>query len=1081
MAIDFPTSPTPNQLHTVGSRSWTWNNSVGAWYAVNAGVQGIQGIQGAQGTQGLQGITGSQGTQGTQGSQGTQGIQGIQGITGLAFTIAKTYLSVAALNADTAPTAIVAGQFALINTTNVEDAENSRLYIWTGSTYTFVDDLSGSAGIQGITGSQGVQGIQGIQGITGTQGAAGSQGTQGTQGLQGIQGISGASILGTANTFTNTNAFTSVSASGNVNAGSTTGWEYGALGRGSFSAANSSVTGAGILQVLSTESQAADLGGSISLGGYYIAQSNAINFAMIAGRKTNSTGSNTEGYLSLAVRPNGGNMTEYARLTSTGLAITGTLTTTGAVTVGNGTAYAATTMSSSVWADVILKSSTNTHGGSIIWNNGTANKGEIFYYHAADYMQFNTNSVERMRINSSGNVGVGTTGTSPGSARLMVVDTNKAIDSGGILFVASSDAQAINKGGQITLGGGYTDAGAVQYFANIAGRKEDAVSGNLNGYLALATASGGTQVERIRITSAGNVGIGTASPGKLLEVNKNLATNTVGSGEVLRLIGDDGNNVSRVTEIGFGTGPTSGVYSPVLIGAVVTSATGYNTKDLYFATRSGTADSVATERMRITSTGNVITSAGSAISYGAGETYIAWTDELEYSIADSSADSNYKTMKTFVASKSGSFKFKFSGYIQAGTYYFGWRLLQNSVTVASSGHHASGLDTGQVTEVHAYRRFVGTVSSVTPGDIFQLQMVSSDGSGNPVAGNGQLLYAKEFRIYSTTPALDHGGSTNVFGNQVGIGITAPGAPLEIYKEGFNADVTGGGIILSRFTAALSGSYRGAAIYNRYISAGSSNDCLVFAVSSGSNPYTDFTKVKMVITDDGNVGIGTASPVSKLHVSGTAQTVLTITGDSDNSGDAGYTGITLNWSGAERWNIGPAGTGTTSLVFRGASSNVMTLTTGGALTITGALSKGSGSFRIEHPLLSKSATHQLVHSFIEGPKCDLIYRGKVDLVDGKASVNIDTDSTMTEGTFEALCTTVQCFTSNESGWGAIRGKVIGNILTIEAQDAASTDNVSWMVIGERKDKHILDTDWTDSNGRPIVEPLKPVESVPEATL
>jgi hypothetical protein len=146
---------------------------------------------------------------------------------------------------------------------------------------------------------------------------------------------------------------------------------------------------------------------------------------------------------------------------------------------------------------------------------------------------------------------------------------------------------------------------------------------------------------------------------------------------------------------------------------------------------------------------------------------------------------------------------------------------------------------------------------------------------------------------------------------------------------------------------------------------------------------------------------------------------------------------------------------------------------GALSCTGALSKGSGSFRIEHPLPSKSATHQLVHSFIEGPKCDLIYRGKIDLVDGKATVNIDTDSTMTEGTFEALCATVQCFTSNESGWGAIRGKVVGNILTIEAQDVASTDSVSWMVIGERKDLHIMDTDWTDENGRPIVEPLKPV--------
>jgi hypothetical protein len=145
---------------------------------------------------------------------------------------------------------------------------------------------------------------------------------------------------------------------------------------------------------------------------------------------------------------------------------------------------------------------------------------------------------------------------------------------------------------------------------------------------------------------------------------------------------------------------------------------------------------------------------------------------------------------------------------------------------------------------------------------------------------------------------------------------------------------------------------------------------------------------------------------------------------------------------------------------------------GALSCTGALSKGSGSFRIEHPLPEKSATHQLVHSFIEGPQADLIYRGKVVLVEGKAFVNIDAAATMTEGTFEVLCREVQCFTTNESGWTAVRGKVTGNILTIEAKDADCSDEISWMVIGERQDPHMMETDWTDDNGKVIVEPLKP---------
>jgi hypothetical protein len=153
---------------------------------------------------------------------------------------------------------------------------------------------------------------------------------------------------------------------------------------------------------------------------------------------------------------------------------------------------------------------------------------------------------------------------------------------------------------------------------------------------------------------------------------------------------------------------------------------------------------------------------------------------------------------------------------------------------------------------------------------------------------------------------------------------------------------------------------------------------------------------------------------------------------------------------------------------------MRINSAGAVSVVGALSKGSGSFRIEHPLPKKSATHQLVHSFVEGPQADLIYRGKVVLVDGKASVNIDTTATMTEGTFEVLCREVQCFTTNETGWTAVRGKVAGNVLTIEAKETDCTDEISWMVIGERQDPHMMETEWTDDNGRVIVEPLKPVK-------
>ena len=142
-----------------------------------------------------------------------------------------------------------------------------------------------------------------------------------------------------------------------------------------------------------------------------------------------------------------------------------------------------------------------------------------------------------------------------------------------------------------------------------------------------------------------------------------------------------------------------------------------------------------------------------------------------------------------------------------------------------------------------------------------------------------------------------------------------------------------------------------------------------------------------------------------------------------------------------------------------------------LDIQCAVSKSSGSFKIDHPLPSMKDTHHLVHSFTESPRADLIYRDKVTLVDGLATVNIDTIAGMTEGTFVLLCDNVQCFTSNESDWKAVKGSVSGNILTIECEDSSSTADVSWMVVGDRQDEHIMNAKWTDENGKPIIEPEK----------
>jgi collagen type VII alpha len=113
------------------------------------------------------------------------------GDTGLGFAIAKTYVSTATLFADTSPTDIVAGQFAIIDTGNADDEDNAKLYLWNGTTYNYSTDLSGASGLTGPTGPQGEVGPTGSIGPTGNTGATGPTGALGLIGPTGAVGVIG--------------------------------------------------------------------------------------------------------------------------------------------------------------------------------------------------------------------------------------------------------------------------------------------------------------------------------------------------------------------------------------------------------------------------------------------------------------------------------------------------------------------------------------------------------------------------------------------------------------------------------------------------------------------------------------------------------------------------------------------------------------------------------------------------------------------------------------------------------------------------------------------------------------------------
>lgn len=161
-------------------------------------------------------------------------------------------------------------------------------------------------------------------------------------------------------------------------------------------------------------------------------------------------------------------------------------------------------------------------------------------------------------------------------------------------------------------------------------------------------------------------------------------------------------------------------------------------------------------------------------------------------------------------------------------------------------------------------------------------------------------------------------------------------------------------------------------------------------------------------------------------------------------------------------------GVTNRVFIGTTTNPHEFWVYGEIRAddigTGTLDvTGTKNFKIKHPVLDGK---DLFHASIEAPQADLIYRGKFTL--GGDPVNLDTNSNIAEGTFVKLVKDVQVFVQNNQGWDRVKGRVEGNLLYIDCENPDCTDEVDWMVVGERNDDSYKNCSSTDENGNFITE-------------
>jgi hypothetical protein len=124
--------------------------------------------------------------------------------------------------------------------------------------------------------------------------------------------------------------------------------------------------------------------------------------------------------------------------------------------------------------------------------SGNVTAGNGMYLPAANTVAFSTNGTERVRVDSSGNVGIGT--TSPSTLGKLAVSS-----ASGTTFIAVASGA-----NQLYLG-----------YDNVAGIASPAIESSGN----LVFCTGSLFSQRMRITSTGDVGIGTTTPASALHVN----------------------------------------------------------------------------------------------------------------------------------------------------------------------------------------------------------------------------------------------------------------------------------------------------------------------------------------------------------------------------------------------------------------------------------------------------------------------------------------------------------------------------------------------------------------------------------
>ena len=529
---------------------------------------------------------------------------------------------------------------------------------------------------------------------------------------------------------------------------------------------------------------------------------------------------------------------------------------------------------------------------------------------------FNNEFGRKMTLDTAGNFGIGT--ASPG-AKLDVNDTNKAINTKGNLFVSTTDTLAADKGGQISLGGVWAGTSQIQ-FAGIAGRKENATSGNAGGYLQLSTtaSSGGALTERMRINSSGNVGIGTTSPTNLLSLRKDVAGGDVAIylQNYNSVVGSTDETVS--IKFAHGNDGGSGYVGAKIVGGKEGDfeSSPANVKGfMSFYTNEGSLTSQV-EQMRINGDGNV----GIGVTLPAAkldvlkETRISYLEGNQYRTRITNTDGNTRILSD---GQQSSIIFGTTGNVTAGTasekMWIDWEGKVGIGTSSPAGKF----------EIKSAASNYTTAPAITFTDdtgVADSRWILGNIATN--YGNFVLAESDSATTVNYSPRI-----TVIPGGSVGIGTTNPLGKLNINTglTGITYDMVNqangsisfgnnsGGTAAPTITGKsnnnlglmlVSGTNDTGPVADMYFDVRENDDTDYSTLTSSAYRFNRAGNPLMTILRSGNVGIGTTTPYSRLDVSGI---ITNRTASADPNFTVTANGMSVQNSGSLQFTQGFSGT------------------------------------------------------------------------------------------------------------------------------------------------------------------------------